>query len=52
MFGLTIVGNVRESQLEMIKRISEEHWESSCKENHKFVMGPINIVKSLFPIKF
>lgn len=48
MFGLTIIGNVRGSQLEMIKRTSEEHRESSCEENHKFGIGPISRAESLF----
>lgn len=42
MLGLTIKGNVRGSQLEMIRRTSEEYGESSCEENHKFGIGPIS----------
>jgi hypothetical protein len=50
MIGLSIIGNIRGSQLEMIKRISEEHYDILAKEKHTFGMAPIGIATFFFPL--
>lgn len=48
MLGFIIIRNIKGSQLEMIKRISEERRESSCEENDKFGISPISIKSLVF----